>query len=158
MATALPISVSIDDPHKPDITALLSEHLADMFAISPAESVHALDVDALTASSITFWTARDSGNSLLGCAALKQHDKAFGELKSMRTATAARGRGVASVLLGQVLAECRARGLSSIKLETGTEDYFAAARRLYERHGFTVCAPFADYQADPNSAYYELVL
>ena len=41
---------------------------------------------------------------------------------------------------------------------TGTEDYFAPARRLYARHGFTECAPFADYVLDPNSVFMELRL
>jgi putative acetyltransferase len=43
-------------------------------------------------------------------------------------------------------------------LETGTEDYFAPARRLYLRHGFTECPPFGDYRLDPNSVFMELRL
>ena len=41
----------------PAVIALLREHLADMYATSPAESVHALDLGALHDAEITFWSA-----------------------------------------------------------------------------------------------------
>ncbi|UXM91036.1 GNAT family N-acetyltransferase [Paenarthrobacter sp. JL.01a] len=152
------IRIETDDPARPDVHALLSEHLADMFATSPAESVHALDHSALSHESITFWTARENG-ILLGCGALKVLGApGEAELKSMRTAAEARGRGVATLLLKHIVAEARNRGFERLALETGTEDYFAPARRLYAKHGFTECAPFADYTLDPNSVFMELPL
>jgi putative acetyltransferase len=156
------ISIDRDSPTRDDVHRLLSEHLADMFATSPAESVHALDHSALSAPSITFWTAREEG-ALLGCGALKLLESApgpvtSGEIKSMRTAAAARGRGVATSMLRHILNDARARNLEHVYLETGTEDYFAPARRLYARHGFTECPPFADYVLDPNSVFMELRL
>lgn len=154
----LSFATAIEDTSGADVVALLSEHLADMHATTPIESVHALDVQSLRAPSITFWTARNRDGALLGCGALKQHDDVTGELKSMRTTESARGQGVATPILAEVIAEGRRRGLQKLKLETGTDDYFAAARRLYERHGFTACAPFADYTLDPLSTYYELQL
>ena len=39
-----------------------------------------------------------------------------------------------------------------------TPGAFVPARRLYESFGFTYCEPFADYQADPNSAFMTLDL
>ena len=156
------ISIDRDDPLRGDVHELLSEHLADMFATSPAESVHALDHSALSAPSIAFWTAREDGN-LLGCGALKLLDSPsgparHGELKSMRTTASARGRGVATRLLLHILDDARSRNLERIYLETGTENYFAPARRLYARHGFTECQPFAEYRPDPNSVFMELRL
>ncbi|GAA4162076.1 GNAT family N-acetyltransferase [Gryllotalpicola daejeonensis] len=151
--------IAVDDPKAVDVLELLAEHLRDMHATSPAESVHALDPNALAHPSITFWSARDAQtDELLGVGALKQHDDALGELKSMRTSAAARGRGVASAVLGAILAEARRRGIRELKLETGTEDYFAPARALYAKHGFVSCAPFADYTDDPHSAYFALAL
>jgi putative acetyltransferase len=156
------ISINRDDPARDDVHQLLSEHLADMFATSPAESVHALDHSALLAPSITFWTARE-GSDLLGCGALKLLESPaghpiHGEVKSMRTAASARGRGVATLMLRHILDGARARNVERIYLETGTEDYFAPARRLYARHGFTECPPFADYVLDPNSVFMQLIL
>jgi putative acetyltransferase len=156
------ISIDRDDPTRIDVHQLLSEHLADMFATSPAESVHALDHSALSAPSITFWTAREDGG-LLGCGALKllhppTGSPTHGEIKSMRTTASARGRGVATLILRHILNDARARNLERIYLETGTGDYFAPARRLYPRNGFTECPPFADYTLDPNSVFMELRL
>ena len=76
--------IDVDDPARPDVTALLTEHLADMRATSPPESVHALDVEALRRPGITFVTARRDGE-LLGCAALRELDAGHAEIKSMRT-------------------------------------------------------------------------
>ncbi|BCW60160.1 GNAT family N-acetyltransferase [Arthrobacter sp. StoSoilB20] len=151
------IRIEPDDPARPDVSQLLSEHLADMFATSPAESVHALDHSALSHESITFWTAREDG-TLLGCGALKKLSEGQAEIKSMRTTSAARGRGVATAMLEHIVAEAARLGYGRVSLETGTEDYFAPARRLYARHGFTECPPFGDYILDPNSVFMELTL
>ncbi|RYJ07213.1 MAG: GNAT family N-acetyltransferase, partial [Actinomycetales bacterium] len=43
-------------------------------------------------------------------------------------------------------------------LETGSQDYFAPARRLYARHGFVECGPFGDYVVDPSSVFMSLGL
>lgn len=146
-----------DDPRRADVVALLTEHLADMHATSPAESVHALDPEGLVARGVAFWTVREGG-VLLGCGALGPLDAVSGEVKSMRTADVARGRGVATVVLAALLGEARGRGYRTVLLETGTDDFFAPARRLYERHGFRPCAPFGPYREDPHSAYYALDL
>ncbi|MFC6044995.1 GNAT family N-acetyltransferase [Nocardioides hankookensis] len=151
------MEVSPDDPRRDDVVALLTEHLADMRATSPPESIHALDVDALVSPAITFVTAREDG-VLLGCGALKVLSDDHGEVKSMRTTYAARGRGVAAAVLGWVVDEARARGLQRLSLETGTQEYFGAAHRLYLRHGFVDCGPFSDYVLDPHSRFLTLAL
>lgn len=151
------MQIQADDPRRPDVLLLLEEHLADMYATSPAESVHALDPEALTAPGISFWTARDDGE-LLGCVALKDLPDGDVELKSMRTASIARRRGVAGRLLDHVVAESRTRGHRRISLETGTEDYFTAAHTLYLARGFSPCPPFGDYVLDPNSVFLTLAL
>lgn len=153
--------VTTEDPAvREDVRALLEEHLAEMYATSPPESVHALDLDALRAPAITFWTARASSDgTLLGCGALKELGAATeGEIKSMRTAAAARGQGVAAAVLAAILTEAKRRDYVRINLETGAEDFFAPARRLYARHGFLECGPFADYVLDPNSVFMTLPL
>lgn len=151
------VQIAVEDPAGAEVAAFLGEHLTDMYATSPAESVHALDVAALQAATVTFWTAR-LGGALLGCGALKEIAPDHGEIKSMRTTAAARGRGVGAALLGHVVATAQARGYARLSLETGTQEYFAPARRLYLRHGFTPCGPFGDYTLDPNSAYFTRAL
>lgn len=137
---------------------MLSEHLSDMHAASPAESVHALDPEALSDPAITLWSARSDSGLLLGVGALKAHTQIMGEVKSMRTAHSARGQGVATALLDVIVAECRTRGIREVNLETGTQEYFRAARRLYVRYGFLSRGPFANYSDDANSAYFSLAL
>lgn len=141
------------DPLVGDVRDLLEEHLRDMFATSPPESVHALDPVALTDPAISFFAARENG-VLLGVGALRVGPEE-GELKSMRTTASARGRGVATAMLVHLVDLAGERGVPVVRLETGVEDYFAPARRLYERHGFIPCGPFADYVLDPNSVFYE---
>ncbi|WP_317563474.1 GNAT family N-acetyltransferase [Rhodococcoides yunnanense] len=149
--------IEIDDLSRPEVRALLTEHLADMHASSPAESVHALDLSGLSRPDVSVWTVWDA-NTLWGIAALKELTPDHAELKSMRTSAAARGRGVASSLLVHVLDDARRRGYGRVSLETGTQDYFAAARRLYVRHGFVECPPFGVYVLDPSSTFYSLSL
>jgi putative acetyltransferase len=39
------LQIKIDDLTHPEVAELLQEHLNDMYASSPAESVHALDLE-----------------------------------------------------------------------------------------------------------------
>jgi len=141
-----------DDLSGAAIRALLAEHLRDMHAQSPPESVHALPLDALRAADIAFWTVWQ-GEALLGCGALRELAAEHGEIKSMRTARTQRGRGVARAMLTHILAEARRRAYRRVSLETGAQDAFEPARRLYRSAGFVDCAPFGDYGADPNSVF-----
>ena len=151
------MQISVDDPLRDDVLVLLEEHLADMRATSPPESVHALDPSELVGPGLTFWTLRDD-EVLLGCAALKEIDAGHAEIKSMRTAAAARRRGVARLLLDHVLVTARERGYERLSLETGTQDFFAPARALYVSRGFTECGPFASYVLDPHSVFFSTTL
>ena len=48
--------IEIDDLTRPEVHALLNEHLANMYELSPPQSVHALDLAKLRTPDITFWT------------------------------------------------------------------------------------------------------
>jgi len=145
-------TIALGDLTDVRVIQLLEDHLADMFATSPAESVHALDVSGLTDPRVTFWTLQ-GGEEVLGCVALKRLDDEHGELKSMRTSAEHRGRGLGRLLLDHVIAEARLREYRRISLETGSQEFFEPARTLYARNGFEVCGPFADYALDPNSVF-----
>lgn len=141
-----------DDPAAPEVAALLREHLENMRAATPPESVHALDIEALRRPGIAFWSVWEAG-TLAGCGALKELDARHAEIKSMCTAQSHRGKGVARRLLEHMLAEGRRRGYRRISLETGAQAAFEPARKLYAGFGFNCCAPFADYVEDPNSVF-----
>jgi putative acetyltransferase len=146
------MNIIIDDLTHPAVLALLNEHLADMHAYSPPESVHALDHDELRAPDVTFWTAWE-GEELLGCGALKELDARHGEIKSMRTSRSQLRRGVAAAMLQHIVGVARERGYDRLSLETGSGGPFDAALRFYEKHGFEYCEPFADYVLDPFSRF-----
>jgi len=142
---------------RPEVIALLREHLQGMAELSPPESCHALDLDGLKRPDVSFWSAWD-GDSLLGCGALKQLDAGHGEIKSMRTADAHQRRGVAAALLEHILDEAARRGYRRLSLETGSMAGFEPARRLYARYGFEPCGPFACYRDDPNCVFMSKLL
>ena len=146
-----------DDLHGEKIQRLLRAHLAHMLAITPRHSAHALDIEALRAPEITFWSLWEA-DELLGCGALKELDAKCGEIKSMRTTDAHRGRGVASRILEHIEAEARRRGYERLCLETGSFDAFTAAQRLYAKRGYVRRGPFGSYVEDPNTVFMEKVL
>jgi putative acetyltransferase len=147
----------LDDLRGPEIARLLEEHMADMRAASPPESVHALDLDGLRKPEICFWTLWQ-GDQLAGCGALKELDATHAEIKSMRTAAPFRRRGVARQVLQHLLDQARQRQYQRVSLETGPMAFFAPARALYTSFGFEPCGPFADYWNDPNSVFMTMAL
>lgn len=151
------MEIRVDDLRGSAIAALLQEHLDSMHALSPPESVHALDLDALRQPHITFWTAWDDAE-LLGCGALKRLDASHSELKSMRTARAHLRKGVARAVLLHILNHARAQGMVRVSLETGSAPAFAPARQLYANEGFVECGPFEGYDPDPHSVFMTLAL
>lgn len=141
-----------------DVRALLALHFAEMRGGSPPSACHVLDVDALADPAIRFFTLRDGGGALLGCGALKRLAPDHGEIKSMRTAGTALGRGVGARLLGHLTDKARAMGMSRLSLETGNSDTFAAANRLYRRAGFEPCGPFGGYRPTDFTTFYTRTL
>lgn len=146
-----------DNLDSAEVADLVREHFHSAHEHSPAESAHALDLEALRSPEITFWTVWQ-GQELLGCGALKELDAKHGEIKSMRTRTAHRGKGVASRMLEYIIKEAKRRSYSRLSLETGSMEAFAPARALYVRFGFEYQEPFAGYKEDPNCVFMTLTL
>jgi putative acetyltransferase len=136
-----------------DVLALLDQHFAEMRAGSPPEACHVLPIEGLKDPEIRIFTLREGG-MLLGCGALKRLEPGHGEIKSMRTADAALGRGVGRVMLDHVVDEARSEGMTRLSLETGSTDQFAAAIRLYEKAGFVRCGPFGSYRDTPFTRFF----
>jgi putative acetyltransferase len=136
-----------------DVRTLLTQHFAEMRAGSPPSACHVLPVDGLKDPAIRFFTLREDG-ALLGCGALKRLSEDQGEVKSMRTADGALGRGVGKALLDHLVDTARKQGMTRLSLETGSTEQFGAALRLYERKGFDSCGPFGGYADTPFTRFF----
>ncbi|MFK8139438.1 MAG: GNAT family N-acetyltransferase, partial [Bdellovibrionales bacterium] len=68
------------------------------------------------------------------------------------------GQGVATELLQHALLFAKTKDRKTVSLETGTQNYFDPARKLYKKYGFVECGPFSDYKLDPNSYFMTLSL
>ncbi len=151
------MKIRVDDITDSQVIALIGQHLRSMEDYSPAASIHALDLDNLRRSNITFWTVWEE-DELLGCGALKDLGDGHGEVKSMRTATAHLRKGVARYVLQHIVAEAQRRGYHRLSLETGSNEAFDPAKKLYASFGFECCRPFANYKEDPYSVFMTMEL
>lgn len=147
--------IELDDVSRPQVLALLEEHLRNMYELSPPNKVFAFDASKLRAPDITFWTAWSDG-TLLGCAALKELSSTEGEIKSMRTPHALRRTGAGPALLNHIVHISRARAYRALFLETGRHPAFLPAQTLYQSAGFAICGPFGSYRG--NSVFMTLAL
>ncbi len=150
--------ISVDDPRREDVRALLERHRTFATGQVPPEDAHALDLNGLLDPSVTFFSFRLENAELLAVGALKELDREHAEVKSMHTAKSARRCGVGRAMIEHLIAVARQRGYRRVSLETGSMAAFSPARSLYASAGFTVCEPFGDYRVSPNSTYLTLAL
>ena len=149
--------IEVDDVSRPQVLALLDEHLRNMHEITPPDQVFAFDAHKLRAPGIVFWTAWED-DILLGCAALKEVSPTEGEVKSMRTSAKLRRRGAGRALLDHILNVSRQRGYRELFLETGSHPAFTPAQALYRSAGFRECGPFGAYKDNGFSVFMSLRL
>ncbi len=153
------IDIRQADPGAKDLRPIILAHLAHSWDATPQTSNHTLDIDALREPGIRFWALYEAGKPL-GCGALKALPDGTAEVKSVHVVAAARGRGLARVIMNHLADLARAEGVSALVLETGANHLseYDAARKLYETLGYSYCGPIYGYDADPNSAFMRLDL
>ena len=139
------------DPRAPGPAGLLAQSHALMRAMYPPEQNHYLSLDALAAPDIRFFAATE-GEATLGTGAIALR-AGYAEVKSMFTAPAARGMGVADAILRRLIEAAAAENRPLLRLETGPG--LDAAHRLYARHGFVPRGPFGNYEESPGSLFFE---
>lgn len=152
------IIVELGNPLDPQPSALLAEAQALQAEIYDEEHNHALPTDALAAEDVRFFTAREEG-VVLGVGAFKicrDDASGYGEVKSMFTSPAGRGKGIAAAIVRAIEDMATKEGLVSLKLETGDE--LEAAVRLYKRFGFERSGAFGDYADNGVSVFMQKTL
>ncbi|SHI80177.1 GNAT family N-acetyltransferase [Wenxinia saemankumensis] len=141
-------------PFDPGPRALLEASHALMRRLYTPEQNNFLGLEELAAPHVRLFAAME-GESALGTAALAIHE-GYGEVKSLFTAEAARGRGVGRALLARLEDVAAEEGLPLLRLETGHE--LAEAMRLYARTGYVQRGPFGPYAENGSSVFMEKAL
>jgi GNAT superfamily N-acetyltransferase len=103
--------------------------------------------------------ARDDDGTALGCGALRVLGDGVAELKRMYVAPAARGHGVAKVVLAGLEDAARKRGWTTLRLETGPRQPEAIG--LYSQVGYRPIEAFGAYADAPDaedSLFFERLL
>lgn len=132
----------------PEVVELITELEAEMSPNYPPEQNHGLSLDSLFEPHIHFVIARADGRGV-GCGGIALYP-GFAELKRFYVKPDQRGRGIADTILRQLGNVAAAKGVTLLRLETGTEQQ--AALRFYERCGFERCTAFEPYASMPPEA------
>jgi putative acetyltransferase len=154
LSSAHSVQIEQGSPHDPQVAVLFA--LSDAYAASlyPAESNHMVDAAALAQPHVIFCVARSDGQAL-GCGASVLY-AGYAEIKRMYVLEGARGLRLGERILAWLEEQTAAAGVRTLRLETGIHSH--PARRLYERCGYALIGPFADYWDDPLSVFYEKTL
>ena len=146
------LTIRAERPDQPDVLAMIQALDALMMSLYPSESNHLLDVAALSNPAVTFLVAR-AGSEAVGCGAVLNDPRGWGELKRMCVRPDQRGQRVGKRMLGELEVIARETGLPVLRLETGIHNTEALA--LYRHAGFTACPAFGDYTPDPLTVFME---
>ena len=140
-----------------EVLELLNKHFIELRSVSPEGSAHVLDIEGLKDQNIKFWSLWED-NLLMGCGALKFLNKEHGEFKSIRVEDRFRKKDNGIKILKHLIFEAKKHNIKRISVETGTGDFFAPARKLFNKCGFKLCKPFDHYKEDPNSCYMSMLI
>jgi putative acetyltransferase len=149
------VVITIADPAHPPVRAMVEELDAYLVPLYPAESNHLLDIETLRQPEMRFFAAlRDEDVLAIGGCWLHGD---YAEIKRIYVTPAARGLGLAKLIMQRVEDEAVACGRMIARLETGIHQ--PESLGLYRRLGYVDCGAFGDYPTDdPNSVFMEKVL
>ncbi|WP_337267449.1 GNAT family N-acetyltransferase [Oryzifoliimicrobium ureilyticus] len=149
------ISVSIETPLQPDVTALLQQSDSVAARLYPGEYRRPIDAGFLAKPGTDVLVARRKGLALGMCVLFNRGDCTI-ELKRMIVDSAARGMGIGWALVEAAEVRARALDAETMLLEVGVRN--VEAQQLYQRAGFEPCPAFAPYHASPISLFMRLSL
>lgn len=149
---ALNLVIEAADPAAPEIAALIATHIERSRGYYPEESCHTYGPAEMEAEGVRLFVGRVDGKAV-AIGGLKPLADQGGEIKSMHTLKAWRGRGIGGLMLERLIEEARALEWPALYLETGRDDASVRARAVYGKFGFKTCPPFGDYSEDPLSVF-----
>ena len=155
--SAAPFKILRVQPRCPEALALLEEAVAEANALypelhSPGRPIPSND---LLPERAVFLLA-STGMEVAGCAALYPLDASTAEVRRVFVCKRFRQRGVARLMLAELVHQARAFGYRRLWLETGYRQ--SPAIQFYESAGFQRITPFGRYVGDPTSVCFGLEL
>jgi putative acetyltransferase len=85
----------------------------------------------------------------VGCVGLQPISPTLGELKRMYVEPTSRGWGLSRLLLTEVESLARSQAITTLRLETGTQQHEAIA--LYTHHGYQPTPKYPPFENEPAS-------
>ena len=143
---------TIENPTTDDVRGLIAELNAALLALTPPEFCFHMSAEDMAEDDTSVFVVRD-GDEAVACGALKRHEADLAEIKRMYTKPSHQGQGIGGDILSSIETCARAEGVKKLVLETG--DRHPAAWRVYERGGFTRCAPVLDYPDSKWSVFFQ---
>ena len=149
------VVITIADPAHPPVRAMVAELDAYLVPLYPAESNHLLDIETLRQPEMRFFAAHRGGEVVAIGGCWRHGD--YAEVKRIYVTPAARGLGLAKLMMQRIEDEAMACGRLIARLETGIHQ--PESLGLYRRLGYVDRGAVGDYPADdPNSVFMEKVL
>jgi len=145
-------SIARESPRRDDVVALIRQSDALMRSLYPAESNHLVDIESLAQPQAHLLVVRGEGRAL-GCGAFVLGGDGQAEMKRVFVDPAARGRGIAGIIMEALEREAAKHGVTLMQLETGIKQLEAIA--LYRKCGYVERGPFGAYRPDPLSLFME---
>ncbi|PKF80776.1 GNAT family N-acetyltransferase [Vibrio sp. vnigr-6D03] len=142
-------------PHHIGVPEIIEEIDHLMNSLYSEDSNDLLPLGALN-SEFVYFAGVYIQEELAACGAVvfKKADKTYGEFKRIYVKPKFRGQNLSKGILDHLITESNARGVRTIRLETGNKQ--VAAIKLYETFGFKRRDVYGDYEHDPTSVYMEL--
>jgi len=137
-----------DLPPASDLVAAMIDELVPLYGridIPQAPSATPAEMGPPSGAFLVGW--EDQG--AVCCGGLKRLSDDVCEIKRMYVVPAARGQGVAQLLLDALEDAARSRGYTAARLDTGREQ--PHAQRLYERAGYV---SVADFNRNPFASFW----
>ena len=152
------VTIRREHPATEQAAQLIAELDAYLDPLYPRESQHGYSIDKLVKQQVEFFVLYHEGEPA-GCGGVQffgdegDRERCYGELKRMYVRSRFRGLGYGRKLLQHLEDLALERGVTTMRLETGTLQPEAIA--LYEKCGYYRIPPFGNYWDDPVSLCYE---
>jgi GNAT superfamily N-acetyltransferase len=138
-----------DRPPAADLVAAMVAEMALLYGPIDVPGMPSATPADFTPPHGTFLVGFDDAGAPVCAGGVKRLDAEAAEIKRMYVVPAARGRGLARVLLGALEDAAREIGYRTVRLDTGPLQEHA--QRLYESAGYR---PIGNFNANPVAAYW----